>query len=319
MNVCLNKQQIQDIIHQYLTGMSSRNLAKRYNFRCHKSILRILKSNNIIIRPTKVDKQFNKKDIDKILLMNHDPQISVTDISRKLNVDYKTIKKQLIKHQVYQPNKYDDFLIDKFKIINTEEQAYWLGMLAADGNVSNKQLSLQLAEQDLSHVIKFKNFIGVNYKIMKRRAELNGKIFTGYRYSVSSKQFVESLKKHGLIPNKSCTLPFPTTINDKLIRHYIRGLVDGDGSFFIRHQLNFSLVSSIEVCDQVQQYLMKNCYVNKTKLYIKTSKKNEKYCYLKYCGSLQNIRIAKYLYQNSNIFLDRKKRLLNDFLISRNE
>jgi hypothetical protein len=315
----LTTTQIKELIDSYIAGQSSRELSKKYGFKCQKSITKILKQNNVLVRSKKEAAQsrkiiFSQKDIDKLLLMNSNPQISLTEMAQYFNVDPKIIKKQLITHEVYNANKYDEFLINKFDKIDTEEKAYWLGFLASDGCVSEKQLSLQVAEKDLSHLLKFKNFIGVDYKISKCETNLDNKIFLGYRYVVSSINFVKSLEKHGIVQNKSLILSFSNTVNDNLIRHYIRGLVDGDGSFYIHNdRLNFSLISSLGVCEKTQQYLMSNCALSKTKLDEKETKNGEKYYYLKYCGSQQVCRIAEYLYDGANVFLERKKELVYDF------
>lgn len=54
-------------------------------------------------------------------------------------------------------------IIKNFEKIDNEEKAYWLGFLYADGNVSLKEdkIELSLAEKDLNHIKKFKNFIGL--------------------------------------------------------------------------------------------------------------------------------------------------------------
>ena len=46
-----------------------------------------------------------------------------------------------------------------FKQIDTEEKAYWLGFLYADGYVSDKGVELALKESDYNHLIKFDRFI----------------------------------------------------------------------------------------------------------------------------------------------------------------
>lgn len=318
----LTTTQIKDIIDSYIAGRSTRALSEQYGFKCQKSITKILRKNNIIVRSKKEAAQsrkiiFSQEDIDNLLLMNSSPQTSLTEMAQYFDVDPKIIKKQIAKHSVFNANKYDEFLINKFDNIDAEEKAYWLGFLAADGWASEKQLSLQLAEKDLSHLLKFKNFIGVDYKISKYETNLDGKIFIGYRYVVSSTNFVKSLEKHGIVPNKSLILSFANTINDNLIKHYIRGLIDGDGSFYIHNdRLNFSLISSLEVCKKVQQYLMSNCDVSKTKLEEKETENGDKYYYLKYCGSPQVCRIAEYLYDGANVFLERKKELVYNFKLN---
>ena len=52
---------------------------------------------------------------------------------------------------------------DIFDNIDTEEKAYWLGFLYADGNVANNasRIRLSLAENDLEILEKFSIFISL--------------------------------------------------------------------------------------------------------------------------------------------------------------
>ena len=58
-------------------------------------------------------------------------------------------------------------VLHNFETIDTEEKAYWLGFLYADGSVSSNEdkIELGLAEQDMHHIEKFRDFIGINNKI----------------------------------------------------------------------------------------------------------------------------------------------------------
>ena len=119
--------------------------------------------------------------------------------------------------------------IRNFEIIDTEEKAYWLGFLYADGSVSStdNRIELGLAEKDLNHIEKFKEFIGIPNKISYRPQTKS------YRYSFKSIPCKEDLIKHGCVPKKSLILKFPTEeqVPEHLIRHFIRGYFDGDGWF----------------------------------------------------------------------------------------
>lgn len=64
-----------------------------------------------------------------------------------------------------------------FSVIETEEKAYWLGFIAADGCIrKNKsgsyELSIHLAEKDIEHLAAFKSAIQSDHKIVTRQ---NGK------------------------------------------------------------------------------------------------------------------------------------------------
>jgi hypothetical protein len=117
--------------------------------------------------------------------------------------------------------------IDIFQNIDTEEKAYWLGFLYADGCVHSQEnkIELGLAEKDYEHLNKFRNFLQIKNKIAYRDSTKS------YRLSFRSKKSKQDLIALGYIPCKSLLLHFPNSqqVPDYLIKHFIRGYFDGDG------------------------------------------------------------------------------------------
>jgi hypothetical protein len=321
---------VKDIINEYQQGASTYKLAEKYGFKCPKSITRLLRKAGITIRDHlaagKFISIFDDAQIQQIIEMHKNPLLSVRAIAKKMFCDPVIIKKYLERFDVYDITKYDKYLIDKFDQIDTEEKAYWLGFLAADGCVKDKDhLSLALAEKDKHHLEKFKEFIGVDYAVTKvksiktnnKKSETREHI--AYEYVVSSIALIQSLKKHNLVPRKSLILAMPNTIPDHLIRHYLRGLIDGDGWFSNSgRDIAFGLISSVSMCESAQTILMTNCNLDKTKLKIMTSKiTGEPYARLSYTGGQQVPRISDYLYQDATILLQRKRDVVLNFLAER--
>jgi hypothetical protein len=122
-----------------------------------------------------------------------------------------------------------------FDII-TEESAYWLGMLMADGWISkertgNPRTAITLAEKDYTHLIKFNRFLKSTYPILRRPVKRHGKIVFQYCIRISSKQIAEKLIFHGITYRKSLTAKIIGLDNSKYLRHFWRGVFDGDGYF----------------------------------------------------------------------------------------
>ena len=119
-------------------------------------------------------------------------------------------------------------VLTNFEKIDTEEKAYWLGFLYADGSVGSKEdkIELGLAEKDLKHIEKFKTFMNINNKISYREKTKS------YRMSFRSAKCKQDLIDKGCIPKKSLILDFPNEnqVPKELQRHFIRGYFDGDGS-----------------------------------------------------------------------------------------
>lgn len=116
---------------------------------------------------------------------------------------------------------------DIFENIDSNEKAYWLGFLYADGYISNKETKIELAlkEEDHEHLIKFAKFLEYTGKI-----EYKSKT-KAYRISFRSKKMKNDLISKGCIPNKSKVLKFPTyeIVPKEHIKSFIRGYIDGDG------------------------------------------------------------------------------------------
>ena len=121
-----------------------------------------------------------------------------------------------------------------FHAIDTEAKAYWLGFLAADGFVDSKKgtVALSLAEKDADHVARFKADLGyggpVTVSTQGRGFSRGHKIV---RVSISCRKMARALAELGFRENKTWTIE-PWQGPPELMRHYWRGVVDGDGCLY---------------------------------------------------------------------------------------
>ena len=146
----------------------------------------------------------------------------VTEISKILGIGRAAVSRNLQKLG-YDTSR-NPLYKDIFHIIDTEEKAYWLGFLYADGYVSKyNQIEVALSLEDEEHLHKLKKFVNTNTEIIKEEHRV--------RLLFCSKEMANDLADKGCINNKSLVLTFPTSIQvpDSLIRHFLRGYVDGDG------------------------------------------------------------------------------------------
>ena len=145
----------------------------------------------------------------------------------------------LRKNGIHIPNlqnevKFNDCIFD---VIDTEEKAYWLGFMYADGNIDStkKVIAVNLSEKDSDHLEKFKKFLNYSHELMH--------VFDGKhhkcRLSVTNHHMWDTLNSYGCTPKKSLTIKFPSEdiFKDKsLIKHFIRGYWDGDGTLTWRNK-----------------------------------------------------------------------------------
>jgi len=115
------------------------------------------------------------------------------------------------------------FDVNYFRSIDTDAKAYWLGLLAADGCVTDRSVALSLKYSDAAHVRAFKDELAANQPVYRSR-DMAGLLI----YSIA---FAKSLAARGLVRRKTKRLIFPD-IPDRLAPAFIRGYFDGDGSIY---------------------------------------------------------------------------------------
>jgi hypothetical protein len=236
---------------------------------------------------------------------------SLSAIEKQFGYDRKLLSKQLKLEGITIPlnNQQYTYNVDYFSSINSEEKAYWLGFLYADGYVATKNnsylLELTLKSDDLEHLNKFKSALCPENKIYAKTIRFKNKTYSACRISVCNKQIVADLIQLGCVNCKSSILVFPT-IPTNLNRHFIRGYFDGDGNVGkYNNKLMFSISSgSFDFLVSIQS-VFKQEIDNYTETKIKKDKRAEVYS-LQKGGNISVGKILRYLYSDASVFLDRK-------------
>lgn len=122
-----------------------------------------------------------------------------------------------------------------FDEVDTEEKAYWLGFITADGCVVNrKAVTINLSDVDSGHLEKLSTSLSSDIPVRHLAAppprRPDGRFRTGpiARWDAVSVHMVSSLVALGVTPRKSKTV-IPWHGPAHLMLHYWRGMVDGDG------------------------------------------------------------------------------------------
>lgn len=248
----------QQIIEDYISGLSAYKIAKKYNIH-HSTVYRYLEENDIPRRSNKIN-------------------------SRKYT-----------------------FNENYFDTIDTEEKAYWLGFIFADG-FQDKQnhIGMALSAKDKPHLEEFKKALNATYEIKVYKAASGYKPGAEYaRLLCKSKHCCNQLSKLGAIPHKTLQLNFPTYLDDSLKHHFLRGYFDGDGSWSIAK--NTKLGYQFKLCG-TKDFLEGVCDI--LALPKKLYKKGNNFYISK--GGKYVLKIMEYLYNDASIYLERKyKRFLD--------
>lgn len=95
-----------------------------------------------------------------------------------------------------------------FEKIDTPDKAYFLGLMYADGNVSNRAITISLQEKDLNILEKFKNYTQFTGKL--QLVILNNPNHSNHiKLQIYSRKLVRDISKLGCIPNKTYSLKYP--------------------------------------------------------------------------------------------------------------
>jgi intein/homing endonuclease len=199
-----------------------------------------------------------------------------------------------------------------FDNIDTDQKAYWLGFIAADGCVFHRnksespQLQIGILKSDSVHLEKFKKFMESD-KPIRTYNKLSEVHF-------SSKNLCNSLYNYGITQRKSLTLEFPAKLDSSLYSAFIRGYTDGDGCFTYSSS-SWKILGTIPFISKVQNILISELGLNKTKLYLT---RNLKTVELNYSGGRQLFKIVCWLYKNATVYLDRKFEKVKNILLKTN-
>jgi DNA-binding Lrp family transcriptional regulator len=240
-------------------------------------------------------------------------QRSLTKLGSKYNIKRQTLSERFKKWGYEIVNQQNRCRLNEkaFDNIDSEEQFYWLGFIYADGNISHEgnRIEVRLSIKDKDHLEKFKNFLNLTTEIRTGICNGNGNGFC--HLSVRNKHMWKTLNRLGCTPRKSLTLQFPSLSLFKRkenILHFIRGYVDGDGCLttYLNHpktsiRTELSLVGTESFLKSVNKLFKNVGYIKN-----KSSENWDNEAYNLSFSDVPSRKIARYLYENATIYLNRK-------------
>lgn len=307
-----SKKQYQDkeTLLKMLQNNTTEEIAKYFKVDEH-TISRWVNKNNISFNDKKLYR--NKEWLDQKLKEYNG---SLSEISKATGYKKDTMLewcyKFNLKHTPESNRKYD-LNTDYFKEINSEIKAYYLGFGMADFGVSKN-----------CYLFEFRLKKDDKYIIEKLAKELNytadlyhykDSIREGYSLTISSKDICKDLIYHGIVPNKLGKEVLPNTVPKELIKHFIRGFIDGDGCI----EAN---IKRLSICSMSYNILLSIKLFLERELNIKeydikpTLKESGNILYYYKIYSNSFMKVLNYLYKDSTIYLTRK---YNNYLIHLNK
>lgn len=251
------------------------------------------------------------KFTDEEFLAAVEAKKSIREMMELFQVRKGSIIKRLRKFNIklYNYHNEDKFDSHVFDSIDTEEKAYWLGFIYADGYISSRPgdytFELSLKGRDIEHLRKFNIFMKHKKdNVSLSKTTCNGKEFLRCRWTVGNKHLWETLNSYGCTPKKSLTLKFPDKAifkNNSLIRHFLRGYFDGDGCISIDKKDN--IACSVLGTENFLKGFLSYCPDNND---IKIRPHHTTKTFVFEYSTKRAVDFADFLYSNSSIYLQRK-------------
>ena len=216
-----------------------------------------------------------------------------------------------------------------FDKIDTEYKAYILGFIYADGSIiqpkGNRQMNLRIAIQEEDGYIlqkfadeagggqiKISNPPAVQSKGWKKRSIV----------SIVSDKICNKLIELGCKPNKSkIGMNFPK-LDNQLVRHFIRGFLDGDG-YIGQKKVRYNYIrktTNVRKSSHIQRFQLRMAFTSTDKAFLEEIERilNVSSTYWRFVKRKQNVytlwiervydfeKVIDYLYDNATYYLERK-------------
>ncbi len=203
-----------------------------------------------------------------------------------------------------------------FQTIDTEEKAYFLGFMYADGSVNpvKKTVCLSQAEPDADMLLKLKAACSsaAPVRIYRRsHGDASENRHATAMLNLHSSSMVEDLISHGCVPNKTFKTRFPfDSVPTPLRRHFIRGYFDGDGSIPLgargKPMPSAVVVGTKEFLDEILMVTASAIGEIKHTFHVRHPERNHNITQLHISTQSEAVRFLWWLYNDASVFMDRK-------------
>ena len=301
------------IVDMYKSGMTQPEIANIYN--CSVSTI------SSILRKIGINTRLggSKNTIDNVLAMceMYKNGKLLKEIADEFGTTRATVSKLLKKNGIEIDRFTYHFNEHYFDDVNSQDKAYILGLLWADGHnrVDKGSVILELQEDD-KDLLESINNVTDNERPL-RKVELNKKNpkwKNQYNLLWQSKYLSDLLNKYGMCQRKSLVLEFPNWLDNKLYPHFIRGYLDGDGCICCLKndtRIQVSMVGTRMFLESVQSI----CCDLGVKAYITHDERaDDVICQLAIVSNSSSMIFLNWIYRNANLKLERKYQKYQQFV-----
>lgn len=299
-----SKEEITLFVQLYNDGKNASEIGRAAGY-SYKTVLKYLESEGIrSIKPN-----VTSSDVAKINAL-YQKGLSSYKVAEVMGVSKPTVLYHLEKKRGMGPVP-SSVNSDYFEKIDSPEKAFWLGIMYADGNVDSDGNGITLGSTDKGMVLAFRSVLKSEHNIYtNERSKENPNWKDSHTLKIFDSKLRSDLIKHGCVPNKTACTRWPT-LDGSLNSHFIRGLFDGDGSVWGQPGKGyFSITGYLPFLEKIQEVLIEEAGVNKTKLI----ERKPNYGDIRYGGKTPMKQLYDYLYKDARYFLRRKKEKFEEII-----
>lgn len=253
-----------------------------------------------------INQKLSEERIQEVIKL-YSSGVSTLQLGSRFKVSHQSIRYHLLKRNVLircksEARKRNSLDESVFDFIN-EENAYWIGLLMADGNVylrpkASARIKLTLIKGDELHIEKFKQFCKTTSPIFYDKSTAN--------LAFSSNKIASSLAEYGVTPKKSLTASVSNNL--KFNRDFWRGVIDGDGTISDitkfpnstpKHKILLGLVGSDNLVNQFSVFVEQSVGVK-----VRPQKRGNISTFS--IKGVNALMLIKYLYSDCLVALPRK-------------
>jgi len=258
-------------------------------------------------------RRLSKDEILQLVSLWELGKYTCVDLSRQFNISSVAIG-GLLKRRGYKMKSQSE-LQRKYEInenffdtIDTQEKAYFLGFLYADGynNTERNSVALSLKESDKEILVTLNGLLQPTKPLQYVIVRNNSNTQNQYRLVIANKHLSKKLSELGCTKAKTFTLTYPYWLNAYLAPHFIRGYFDGDGYLGIcKNRLAFCIVGTYNFCNSLKQLFIDELNIT-SHIRTRHPERHNNIRMLEISGSRQILKCLDWLYKRSSIHLKRK-------------
>lgn len=258
----------------------------------------------------------NKKFLTKKYEELKNGRLIAQEIGVNKSLVYRWLKKYGITNKAYKRHSVNE---SYFSDINTEEKAYYLGFIYADGCIyrgdskNSMVFQINLAIKDKKILEDMNQAFDSDYPIVEFNGNHGNQLC---KLKISNTEFCKNLMAQGVTFRKTYECHYPKNFRDNLERHFIRGLFDGDGCIYRNkkrkwNRMNFHIFAEKEFSKEIQDRL-KKAFGIESHIYNNTSSDIIRNLVVSSTEHLE--KMYHILYDNASYYFERKKYIFDFFM-----